>query len=64
MTFHAHEVTPTLRIFSVEKAREFYVDYMGCRIDWEHRRKTRRRLGGTTAAVPLRHTSLNHPNLS
>lgn len=28
---------PILRIFSVEKAREFYVDYLGCKIDWEHR---------------------------
>lgn len=26
-----------LRIFSVEKAREFYVDYLGCAVDWEHR---------------------------
>ncbi len=28
---------PILRIFSVEKAREFYVDYLGFSIDWEHR---------------------------
>ena len=28
---------PLLRIFSVEKAREFYLDYLGCTADWEHR---------------------------
>ena len=30
-------VIPILRIFSVEKAKEFYVDYLGLKIDWEHR---------------------------
>ena len=29
--------TPILRIFDEGKAREFYVDYLGFRIDWEHR---------------------------
>lgn len=28
---------PLLRIFSVEKAREFYIDYLGFAVDWEHR---------------------------
>ncbi|MCK6450541.1 MAG: VOC family protein [Alphaproteobacteria bacterium] len=28
---------PILRIFSVEKAREFYVDFLGFKVDWEHR---------------------------
>jgi catechol 2,3-dioxygenase-like lactoylglutathione lyase family enzyme len=28
---------PILRIFSVEKAKEFYLDFLGFRIDWEHR---------------------------
>jgi hypothetical protein len=28
---------PILRIFSVEKAKEFYVDFLGFSIDWEHR---------------------------
>jgi catechol 2,3-dioxygenase-like lactoylglutathione lyase family enzyme len=37
MSFRAQQVIPILRIFSVEKAREFYVDYMGCKVDWEHR---------------------------
>ena len=29
--------TPILRIFDAAKAREFYVDYLGFRVDWEHR---------------------------
>jgi catechol 2,3-dioxygenase-like lactoylglutathione lyase family enzyme len=28
---------PILRIFSEEKAKEFYVDFLGCAVDWEHR---------------------------
>jgi len=28
---------PTLRIFDEAKAREFYVDFLGFAIDWEHR---------------------------
>lgn len=28
---------PILRIFSVEKAKEFYVGYLGFHVDWEHR---------------------------
>ena len=28
---------PILRIFSVEKAKEFYVGFLGFTIDWEHR---------------------------
>ncbi|WP_457818672.1 glyoxalase superfamily protein, partial [Staphylococcus aureus] len=28
---------PILRIFSVEKAREFYLDFLGFQVDWEHR---------------------------
>ena len=30
-------VTPTLRIFDVHKAREFYLDFLGFKIDFEHR---------------------------
>jgi uncharacterized glyoxalase superfamily protein PhnB len=29
--------TPILRIFDEAKAREFYVDFLGFRVDWEHR---------------------------
>ena len=30
-------VIPVLRIFDEAKAREFYLDYLGCSVDWEHR---------------------------
>ena len=29
--------TPILRMFDIEKAREFYVGYLGYKVDWEHR---------------------------
>ena len=29
--------TPILRIFDEMKAREFYVDFLGFTVDWEHR---------------------------
>jgi len=28
---------PIVRIFDVAKAREFYLDFLGCSVDWEHR---------------------------
>jgi len=28
---------PILRIFDVTKAREFYLDFLGFNVDWEHR---------------------------
>lgn len=28
---------PILRIFDVDKAKEFYLDYLGFTLDWEHR---------------------------
>jgi ribosomal-protein-alanine N-acetyltransferase len=37
MSLRTLRVIPTLRIFSVEKAREFYLNYFGCHLDWEHR---------------------------
>lgn len=30
-------VTPILRMFDEAKAREFYVDFLGFKVDWEHR---------------------------
>jgi uncharacterized glyoxalase superfamily protein PhnB len=30
-------VTPILRSFDEAKAREFYVDFLGFKVDWEHR---------------------------
>lgn len=32
-----HSTTPILRIFDEEKAREFYVDFLGFKVDWDHR---------------------------
>lgn len=29
--------TPILRIFDEDRARAFYVDWLGFRVDWEHR---------------------------
>jgi catechol 2,3-dioxygenase-like lactoylglutathione lyase family enzyme len=37
MSYRTLRVIPVLRIFSIEKAREFYLDYLGCHLDWEHR---------------------------
>lgn len=31
------DTIPILRIFSVDKAREFYLDFLGFTLDWEHR---------------------------
>ncbi len=31
------QTVPILRIFSPDKAREFYVDWLGFAVDWEHR---------------------------
>ena len=30
-------ITPILRIFDEAKAREFYIDYLGFAVDWDHR---------------------------
>src|SRR3954463_15091145 len=32
-----HSTTPILRIFDDANAREFYVDFLGFKVDWEHR---------------------------
>ena len=37
MTIEFQRVVPILRIFDIEKAKEFYVGYLGCTVDWEHR---------------------------
>ena len=29
--------TPIIRIFDEAKAREFYIDFLGFKVDWEHR---------------------------
>jgi catechol 2,3-dioxygenase-like lactoylglutathione lyase family enzyme len=37
MTIEFERAIPIFRIFSLEKAREFYVDFLGCKVDWEAR---------------------------
>jgi catechol 2,3-dioxygenase-like lactoylglutathione lyase family enzyme len=37
MTEHVLQTIPILRIFDVDKAREFYVGFLGFTVDWEHR---------------------------
>ena len=37
MAIEFGRVVPTFRIFSVDKAREFYLDFLGFKVDWEHR---------------------------
>lgn len=37
MSFTANQVIPLLRMFDEQKAREFYVDYLGFAVDFEHR---------------------------
>ena len=37
MTPTIHETIPIFRIFDVEKAKQFYCDYLGFTVDWEHR---------------------------
>jgi catechol 2,3-dioxygenase-like lactoylglutathione lyase family enzyme len=37
MSLKALQTIPILRIFSVEKAKEFYVGFLGFAVDWEHR---------------------------
>ena len=34
---HLGRITPILRSFDEAKAREFYVDFLGFKVDWEHR---------------------------
>jgi hypothetical protein len=37
MPLTVHQTIPIFRIFSVEKAKEFYIDFLGFKIDWEGR---------------------------
>ena len=37
MALEVLETVPILRIFDVAKAKEFYLDFLGFRSDWEHR---------------------------
>lgn len=37
MTIHFERVVPILRIFDVAKADEFYLGFLGFKVDWDHR---------------------------
>lgn len=37
MAIAFNKAVPIFRIFSEEKAREFYLDFLGFKVDWEHR---------------------------
>jgi catechol 2,3-dioxygenase-like lactoylglutathione lyase family enzyme len=37
MALRVARVIPVLRIFDVPRAKEFYLDYLGFQLDWEHR---------------------------
>jgi hypothetical protein len=37
MSLQVLQTIPILRIFSVEKAKEFYIGFLGFTVDWEHR---------------------------
>jgi len=37
MAGHFEQIVPVLRIFSIEKAKEFYLGFLGFMMDWEHR---------------------------
>jgi catechol 2,3-dioxygenase-like lactoylglutathione lyase family enzyme len=37
MAIEFGRAVPVFRIFSLEKAREFYIGFLGLKVDWEHR---------------------------
>ena len=37
MTFQVRQTIPILRIFDVDRAKEFYCGFLGFQVDWEHR---------------------------
>jgi catechol 2,3-dioxygenase-like lactoylglutathione lyase family enzyme len=37
MAIQFGKAVPVFRIFSLEKAREFYLDFLGFKVDWEYR---------------------------
>ncbi|WP_254507096.1 glyoxalase superfamily protein [Anatilimnocola floriformis] len=37
MSLTVTQTVPILRIFDIAKAREFYLDFLGFTVDWEHR---------------------------
>jgi len=37
MSIEFRRAVPIFRIYSLDKACEFYVGFLGCKVDWEHR---------------------------
>lgn len=37
MAIAFQQITPILRIFDVAKAKEFYLEFLGFQLEWEHR---------------------------
>jgi catechol 2,3-dioxygenase-like lactoylglutathione lyase family enzyme len=37
MAIQFGRAVPAFRIFSLDKAREFYLGFLGCKVDWEYR---------------------------
>ncbi len=37
MAIRFNTTIPILRMFSVDKAKEFYLDYLGFHLDWQHK---------------------------
>ncbi len=37
MSLEFSQPTPILRMFDVDKARDFYIGYLGFQVNWEHR---------------------------
>jgi catechol 2,3-dioxygenase-like lactoylglutathione lyase family enzyme len=37
MAIQFRRAVPVFRIYSLEKAREFYLEFLGFKVDWEHR---------------------------
>lgn len=59
------DAIPILRIFSVDKAKEFYVDFLGFTIDWEHRFHDNAPLYAQVSRAGLRlHLSEHHGDAS
>ena len=62
MTIQFERAIPIFRIFSLEKAREFYVDFLGCKVDWEA--PFRARLAGLHAGFARRALSFISANIT
>lgn len=61
MAIEVQSVVPILRIFDEARARDFYVGYLGCEVDWEHRFSERAPLYMQVSRGPLvLHLSEHH----